>query len=118
MPTDALVIIHAEGGLIDPEYSGADAVRRNKRICSRIAKEADRFRKRRRKIYYLETEHDGVESDAIHPELKALFAHMSRIPVAYPDTQFLRTKERMIRDGIERAYLAGFRGSMCVSILS
>ncbi len=119
--TDALVIVHAEGNLIDPGYSSASAVRQNKMVCSRVAKEAGRFRKLRRKVYYLETEHDGVESDAVHPELEALFPYMSRIPVTYPDTQFdtqfLRTKELMIRDGIERAYLAGFRRGMCVRIV-
>lgn len=114
---EALVVVHAEGAYIDPEFSDGRDIMQNKRICARIAQEVRRCRRLGYKVYYLEDEHGASDSDVVHPSLGKCFSYMNRIPVTHPDAQFLRTKELMVRDGIGRAYVAGFRRNMCVSYL-
>ena len=110
---EALVVVHTEKYYL--KGIGARCRRRNKELFEKIAREIGRVIDNKT-VYFL-----AVESE--HPYQKGMFPDISQYgtkiefipPRKCLAEQFLKTKQRMLEQGITKAELAGISIYVCVN---
>lgn len=108
---EGLVIVHADGGYLDPRNVGEEVANRDRVLFNRIADESQDYLDSGNRVYFLAGESNATDSRVIPVRFRGQISHpgmfyfpasrtSSRDGVADPaEEQFLCLRERLILDG-------------------
>ncbi len=110
---EALVVVHTEKYYL--RDIGARCRRRNKELFERIAEEIGRVIDNKT-VYFLAVESEHPYQIGMFPDISQYGKKIEFIPSGSCfEEQFLKTKQRMLEQGITKAELAGISIYVCVN---
>ena len=109
---DGLIIVHVGMEFIDHSRYQNNLTEARIRLIERIAEEARKYINQRDKVYFLPMVTDGPE--AVPPAIRDYYERMTCIPKPATYSQYLRTKEQIIKDRIDQVTVTGTCHALCV----
>jgi len=115
---DGLIVVHTDIKYLDPNIQNLGTREQFVNLFDRIAQEVGEQLQRGNRVYLLGEKSNSTEGELIYPAIRAHLPDLTYIPlpgeVGSYAIQFLRLKEQVMEDGIERSQVSGVNYRACV----